>query len=504
MSHAIYEGFQILLANLWVVPVATFIGIMVGAMPGLNSSNSLAIMLPMLMAMPVEIALIFTVSLYCGAEVGGSYPAILVNIPGTGSAAVTAFDGYQMNKNKKGAEALGISIFASFWGGVISGLISLTCAPLISKVALKVSSVEMAIIVFFGVAVLAQLSFGGPAKGMLVGLFGLLLATTGVDPIWGHVRATFGSMYLMDGIPTVPAMIGLLAFSEILTTLENPEGAEPARQNQAKGGLKGIFWGFAHTMKRWGVTLRSSLIGTIVGAIPGAGASIASFIAYQQAIVYAPENEKKSFGKGNPDGVVASEAANNGVGGGSLIPLLTLGVPGSASMAVLMVVMAYQGLAVGPRLFTQNGSIAYAALWSQFAAAVFMLIIGTAFAWSIYRIAYVPQNLLLPIISVVCLIGGFAPRRYTFDMALVIVFGIVGYIMKKYGYPPVALLLGLVLGPLLEANIFRGLKIGLGSPLVFFTRPAALVLWSILILTFIGPVLLRNLKQPKSTTVSND
>ncbi|ATW27399.1 tripartite tricarboxylate transporter permease [Candidatus Formimonas warabiya] len=494
--HAIFAGLEMLLSNLWIVPIGVLVGIIIGAIPGLSSSNSLAILLPMMLGLPVETALIFGVSLYCGAEVGNSYPAILVNIPGTGSAAVTTFDGYPMAQNKQAAEAMGLSIFSSFIGGVIGGLVCLTSAPLISKVALKFSSVEMTIIILFGVAVLAQLSSGGLAKGLMAGFFGLLLSTTGVDPIWGQIRATFGSMYLMDGMPVIPALIGLLAFSELLISLEKNEAVSLVEDSQSLG-LKGIFQGFRYTIKSWVNTLRSSLIGVIVGAIPGAGASIASFISYQQTVAFAPSEEKKTFGKGNPEGVIASEAANNGVVGGSLIPLLTLGVPGSASMAVLMVVMAYQGLALGPRLFVQNGDVAYAVLWSQFAAAVFMLVIGTACAYSFYRLAYIPMTLLVPVVSVISIIGGYAPRQYIFDMGLVIIFGILGYVMKKYEYPPAAMLLGLILGPLLEANAFRGLKIGLGSPSIFFTRPLAVLLWILLIITFVGPEIKRKLARNK-------
>lgn len=488
MDIAVISGWDMMINNLWIVPIGMIVGIIVGATPGLSSSNSLALLLPMMLGMPVETALIFAISLYCGAEVGNSYPAILVNIPGTGSAAVTTFDGYPMAQQGLAAKALGISIFSSFLGGMVGGVVCLTSAPLIGKYALEISAVEMSIIILFGVAVLGQLSKGGMAKGIFAGFLGLLLATTGVDPIWGQNRATFGMLELMDGIPVIPALVGLLAFSELLITLENKQvNTDEITHNVDSLGLKGIFSGFAYTIKHWGASLYSSMIGVFVGAIPGAGASIASFIAYQQAIGFAKPEDRDSFGKGNPDGVVAAEAANNGVVGGSLIPLLTLGVPGSASMAVLMVVMAYQGLAVGPRLFVQNGDVAYALLWCQFAASIFMLVLGTACAYSFYRVAFIPQAYIVPVVSIFAIIGGYAPRLYLFDMGLVVFFGVIGYLMKKYDYPPAAMLLGLILGPLLEANLFRGLKMGFGDWTIFFTRPLAIGLWVLLIVTFLGP-----------------
>ncbi|MFZ7104150.1 MAG: tripartite tricarboxylate transporter permease [Peptococcaceae bacterium] len=498
MSNAVLGGLQILFSNLWVVPIGVLVGLVVGATPGLTSSNSLAILLPLMLGLPVEMALIIMVSIYVGAECGNSYPAILINIPGTGSAAVATFDGYPMAQKGLAAQALGMSIFSSVIGGIIGGIVCITAAPLIGKFALKFSSVEMTIIILFGVAVLSQLASGGVTKGILAGFLGLLLATTGTDPIWGQFRGTFGIIYLLDGIPTIPALIGLLAFSELLINLEKESIAAPVINNKDNLGLKAIFEGFRQTIERKSNTLRSSLIGVLIGAIPGAGASIASFISYQQAINFAKPEEKKKFGKGNPDGVIAAEAANNGVIGGSLIPLLTLGVPGSASMAVLMVVMAYQGLAVGPRLFMQNGDIAYAVLWTQFAAAIIMLVVGVICAYLFYRVAFIRLEFLVPVVSVLAIIGGFAPRQFLFDMILVVIFGLIGYAMKKYGYPPAAMLLGIILGPLLEANLFRGIKIGLGSPAVFFTRPLAIALWLLFILSFIGPKFYSFIKKNKT------
>jgi len=263
-------------------------------------------------------------------------------------------------------------------------------------------------------------------------------------------------------------------------------------------GIKGILDGFKDVITRPIEWLRASIIGLIIGAIPGAGGSVASFVAYQQSVSFAPPKIRDLFGKGRPEGLIAADASNNAMVGGSLIPLLTLGLPGSGSMAVLMVVMGYHGLYLGPRLFSLNGDIAYTVLWSQFVAAFMILIIGTILAFFAYRVSFININIIVPIVAIFTLIGGFAPRQFVFDMALVIIFGVLGYLMKKYKYPPIAMLLGIILGPLFEANLFRGLKMGFGSPIVFFNRPLALVLWSLLILTMVAPLIIRHYSNRKS------
>ncbi|WP_148133617.1 tripartite tricarboxylate transporter permease [Candidatus Formimonas warabiya] len=496
MSGDILEGLKILSSYIWIVPLGVALGMVIGAIPGLTSSNSLAIMLPILFAMPPESGLIFMVSIYGGAEVGNSYPAILLNIPGTPGAAVTTIEGYPLAKQGQASRALGISIMASTLGAVFGAIFSITSAPLLAKVALKFSSVEICIVVLFGIMVIAQMSSGGIWKALFAGFFGLLLATTGTDPIYGQARGTFGSLFLVDELPVVPALVGLLALSELFVIIEH-HGENEQQVNTDKNvvGIKGIAEGFRDVLKRPVEWIRASFIGLIIGAIPGAGGSVASFVAYQQSASFAPPKIKELFGKGRPEGLIAAEASNNAVVGGSLIPLLTLGLPGSGSMAVLMVVMGYHGLYLGPRLFSLNGDIAYTVLWSQFVAAFMMIVIGTILAYFAYRVSFIKMSVIVPVVAIFALIGGFAPRQFVFDMGLVVIFGVLGYFMKKYHYPPIAMLLGIILGPLFEANLFRGLKMGLGSPAVFFNRPLAIVLWVLLVLTMVAPPVIRRYSQ---------
>ena len=491
------EGLHLFLANVWVVPLGVLLGMFVGGMPGLTSSGTLAMLLPILMALPPEIALMLGVSMYAGAEMGNSFPSVMLNIPGTPAGAVTCFDGYPMMLRGEAARALGICIMASTIGALAGGAAAITLAPTIALVALRFGPAEICIVILFGLAVIAQLSAGGVARGLLAGFFGLLLATTGTDPTYGQFRGTFDIVYLFDRIPVVAVLIGLLGFSEVLIHAERGfarlvesgpgagrgDGGNPA----AKLGWRGIAQGFRDTVRRPVEWIRASAIGVGIGAMPGAGGSVATFVAYQQSVAFAPPERKKRYGQGAHEGLIAADASNNSMVGGALVPLLTLGIPGSGSMAVLLVVMSYHGLYVGPRLFTFSGDVAYAVLWSQFLAAAFVLVIGTALAWFAWRTALVRLAYIVPIVSVFCLLGGFARNGYVFDMGVMVVFGVLGYVMKKHRYPVVAMLLGVILGPLFEENFMRSWRMGFGEFDVFWGSPIALVLWGLFAVTFVGP-----------------
>lgn len=490
MTDIMYEGFFLMLKHIWMVPLGVLVGMIVGAVPGLTSSNSLAIMLPIIFLMEPAQGLVFMVSVNAGAQMGNSFPAILLNIPGTASSAITALEGHPMRLRGEANRALGICVMASGFGALIGGVVALLATPPLAKVALKFSPVELCIVILFGIAIIGQMSSAGVSRGLMLGAFGLLLATIGADPMWGQFRSTFGFIYLIDGLPLVPALVGLLAFSEVLKMMENKFDKQ-GFQTKEDVGVMGIIGGFMDVIKRPVEWIRSSIIGVIIGIVPGAGGSVAAFVAYQQAMSLAKSKVKGMFGKGSPEGLIAADAANNGMVGGSIIPLLTLGIPGSTSCAVLMVVMGYHGLYLGPRLFTVNGDVAYAVLWSLFVGAFCIVIIGTLLAYVAGKVVFIDQNILIPIIAVFCVIGGFASRQIIFDVGIMLGFGVLGYIMKKYNYPPIALLLGLILGSLFEANFFRGLAMGHGSISIFFNRPLAIFLWILFIATVIVPVAIK-------------
>lgn len=486
----VMAGFELMAHNLWIIPLGVMAGMFVGGIPGLSPPNALAMMIPVLIVIPPDIGLTLCISLYAGAEMGNSFPAVMINIPGTASAAVTSLEGYPLRNEGKAARALGICILGSTFGAILGGIASITSAPLLGRLALTFSATEICIIVLFGISLIAQLSTGGVLKGLLAGFAGLMLATTGTDPVWGQQRATFGTPYLFDGITAVAALVGLLGFSELLIIAERFTGAKGDVAKQIDVGFSGILKGYRDVLKRPFQVLRSALIGIGIGIIPGAGGSAAAFVAYQQAYAFASRESKPYFGKGSYDGLLAADVSNNSMVGGALVPLLTLGLPGSATMVVVLLVMQYHGLEIGPRLFERHGELAYALLWSQFAAAPFILIFGTFLAWGAYRVAYVSASYLVPVIGVFCIIGGYARHEYLFDVGLMLGCGVLGYFMKKHDYPVIGLLLGLLLGHYFEGNLFRGLKMGFGSPVQFFERPASIVLWLMLAgVLFIPPLL---------------
>ena len=505
MPEAFYDGLVLMLSQVWLVPIGVCLGIFVGAMPGLTSSNSLAILLPVMIAMEPHQGLILGVSIYAGAEMGNSFPAITLRIPGTAASAVTAIEGYPMMRAGRGAYALGICILASTIGALIGGIASLGAAPLIALAALQFSPVEITVVILFGIAVIAMISQGGMKKGLMAGFLGLLLATVGTDPVYGQFRGTMGLVGLFDGITVIAVLVGLLGFSEAITYVEKIGEREPTEAAGSADTLnfKGMMEGFVEVIRRPFEWLRASVIGVILGAVPGAGASVSAFIAYQQSMSFASGERRKLFGKGSPEGLMAADTANNAMVGGSLVPLLTLGIPGSASMAVLLVVMGYHGLSVGPTLFEREGEIAYAVLWSQFVAAFFVLVLGTLLAYVAFYAARVQVAVIVPIVSIFCMIGGFAKTGALFDIGVMLFFGVLGYFMKKHNYPTIALLLGLILGGLFEAGFFRGLLMGFNSPLIFFQRPIAQVLWVIMIVTLAGPPLVRWLR-PRGRNKGDD
>jgi putative tricarboxylic transport membrane protein len=295
--------------------------------------------------------------------------------------------------------------------------------------------------------------------------------------------------------------VGLLGFSEVILHAQKGTTsllASDVEVPDAHVGIRGILTGFVDTIKRPVELLRSAAIGLGIGAMPGAGASVATFVAYQQSIAFAPPERKKEYGKGSFNGLISADCTNNAVVGGALVPLLTLAIPGSGSMAVLLVVMIFHGMYIGPRLFEFSGDIAYAVLWSQFAAAFCVLAIGIGLAYFAHRVALLNLKLIIPIISIFCLLGGFAKNAYIFDMGLMVGFGLLGFLMKKYDYPVVAMLLGIILGKMFETNLMRAWRIGFGEIEFFFQSTISQVLWALFFLTFVAPPLIRWIKRKRS------
>lgn len=477
----IWDVLTLVLTGLPFIAAGVALGVAAGALPGFGASNTLIILLPLTLVMPTESALVMIVGLFVGARLGGATPAILINVPGTASGAVTAMEGYPMRQQGLAGRALGIALQASVLGSFCSGLVALVAAPLIADIAVRFSAPEIFALTIFSIAMVGQISGDNLIKGWLAGAGGLLIGSVGVDPMWGVERGTFGFIELYDGIPVIAALVGLYAVTEVMMLAETHLKTGTAKV-PAVSRLSDLWGGCRYVFSRPVDLIRSTAIGTFIGALPGAGANIASFLSYQQAITFSPSAEDQArFGKGNPRGIIASEAADNANASGALVPMMTLGIPGSASTAVMLLIMTAHGLNVGPTLFIESPVIAYAILAAIPIAALLLMGIGMVSVFAAIRLVLVPPAMLAVIIAVFSLAGAYAARYLEFDIGLALCFGLLGYIMRKEGYPPQALLIGVILAPAVESNFFIGLREGFGSPSVFFTRPIALTIWALLI-----------------------
>lgn len=470
----------------WVIIPSVLVGIVVGAIPGLNAANSIILLLPLTLAMDPEVGLMFMVSLYCATHLGGGIPAILINVPGTGGAAATTLDGYPMTQQGKGQQALVLSFVASTLSGFLAAMLTLLFLPFLARVGYYVHSVEMVVIMLIGITLIAAIAAGNMVKGLIAGVFGLLLGGIGADAVYSAPRGTFGLLSLYDGLPLVPVLIGLFAISEALLMIENKmvTGSETKRDKTAIWAetIEGIWM----ALRRWWLIAWTSVVGLVIGIIPGAGAPIAAFVCYQQTQLYSKEPEK--FGHGHPDGVIASEAGNNAVGPGSIIPLMAMGVPGGETAAVMLIVLQYHGIILGPRLFLTTPTLAYGVFIAMVFAYLFMFLTIIPMSRYMSKVTIVPTKFLVPIIIAFTLVGAFAPREYLFDMGVALVFGVLGYICRKTNYNVAALLIGVILGPFIEQYLMRALRISQGDFSIMFSSTLGNILWVMLVFTIVLPL----------------
>jgi putative tricarboxylic transport membrane protein len=470
----------------WIIVPAVLIGIVVGAIPGFSAQNTLIILLPLTLAMDINVALAFMVSLYCATHLGGGIPAILVNMPGTGGAAATTLDGYQMTLKGQGQQALVLCVVASTVGGLVTTLATVALLPILGKLGLYLRSVEMVAVMVFGLVLIAAISAQDLLKGLIAGFFGLMLGAIGTDHIYGTPRASFGFLELVDGVPLVPALIGLFAISEALIMMER-ETIVPA---SAIAKSREAHWsdtldGLRMSVKYWWETIWTAFVGLFIGIVPGAGASIAAFVAYQYSRTFS--KTPQLYGTGHPPGVVAPESANNGVTSGTLVPLMAIGVPGGSTAAVMMVVLQYQGIVLGPRLFIESPQIAYGIFFSMFVSYVVMLFTIVPLARYMSQVVLIPTRVLVPLILSLTVVGAFANREYVFDMGLALAFGVLGYIARKTNYHVTAILIGVILGPLFEQYLLRSLRLGQGDLTILFSSTTANVIWAMVVVSIVLP-----------------
>jgi putative tricarboxylic transport membrane protein len=474
----------------WIIIPAVVAGVVVGAVPGFNAQNTLIILLPLTLTMEVEKALIFMVSLYCASHLGGGVPAILVNIPGTGGAAATTIDGYQMARKGKAQQALVLSFTASVFGGLITALATVALLPWLSQIGYVMRSVEMVVVMLFGLTLIAVIAARDTLKGLIAGMFGLLIGAIGTDHIYSTPRATFGFLELLDGVPLVPVLIGLFAISEALAMLEETIIASEAGKDADHASWADTIDGLKQSARCWWQIVWTGFLGLFIGVIPGAGASIAAFVAYQQSRMWSKTPER--YGTGYGPGVIAPEAANNGVTSGTLVPLMAIGVPGGSTAAVMMIVLQYHGVVLGPRLFTDSPQLAFGVFVAMVVAYLFMIVTILPLARYMARVTVVPTSTLVPIIIACTIVGAFADREYLFDMWLALAFGVIGYIARKTGYHVTAILIGVIIGPLFEQYFVRALRISQGDLSILFSSTLGNVLWAMLALSLALPYLRRD------------
>ncbi len=469
------SGFLVLLTT----ALGVFIGLTVGMIPGMTISTGIIVLLPVTFVLPADISIALLLGLYVGGMTGGSFSAVLLNIPGTPSASATALDGYPMSARGEAGRALGIAITSSFIGGIVSFFCLLFIAPLLADVALSFRTEDMFALVFFGITIICSFAAQSLVKGLLSGVIGLAIVTIGQDPVMGTQRFTFGEVNLIGGIHFLTAMIGLFAIPQLVSNLVDAAGG--ADQVQTK--LKSVLPCLADLRSiRMPVTI-GSLTGAFLGILPGAGGPIAAFISYDYTRRLSKRRE--DFGKGSVEGVAAPESANNAVTGGALIPMMTLGIPGDPVTAILIGALIIHGLAPGPLMFTERGDFAFGLIFSFFWANIFNFIIALTALRVLVKLLATPRALLMPTVAVLCVIGAFALRNNFFDVYVMLFFGLVGLAMRWLDMPVVPLLLALVLGVPLEENLRVALTSSQGDISIFVSSPIALTFLALSALSII-------------------
>ena len=444
-------------------------GIIIGAIPGLSGSMGIILLLPLVYMLPSDVALVMLCGLFCGSMYGGSISAVLLNTPGTPSAAATVLDGYPLAQKGKAGKAIGIASFASFLGGLVSTLCLMFIAPELASIALNFQAADYFSLAIFGLTIMASASGGSMTKALIAGAVGLLLSAVGMDPITGNPRFTFGTYKLMSGLDILPILIGVFALSEVMVKVNSKNKGLTFDEKK----IEKVVPTFSEVRSVLKVAIVGGIIGVLIGIIPGTGGAIACFLAYNVAKKMSKHPEK--FGHGSPEGIAAPEASNNGTTGGALIPMLTLGVPGDVVTSVMLGALILIGVRPGPMLFVESPDIVYMIFAGMLIVQFIMLLAGYGCAKISPSILKIPQTLLMPIIAVLCIVGAYSNANNMFDVLIAIVFGLIGFGMKKFGYPGAPLVLGLILGPIAEENLNRALVISNNDWSVFVTRPISCI-----------------------------
>ena len=484
LIESLAMGFELFLTptTIGLTLIGVLIGLLVGALPGLGPLMGIILLLPVAISMPPVAAMGFLIAIFVGGSCGGSISAILLRIPGTPLAAATLFDGYPMAQNGRASDAIGIAISASAIGGLIGGVVLIVGSPLLARFASGFAPPEYALLAITGLFAIAVISGGSLVKGLISGCFGLLLATIGTDEFSTGYRFTFGTHDMLNGFHIVAVVVGLFAISEMAYQIMGRDLLKTPNIKIARPGFGSILL----TLRHWKNLVRSSGIGVFFGALPGAGGVISSFTSYAIAKAWAKPDEK--YGEGAEGGVVATEAANNATVGGTLVPSLALGIPGDASSAMLLGALLILGFVPGPILFEQQPEMVGGIFLVYMSANVFLLIAGILVTPLFVYVLRIPKFYLIPVVLLLCSIGTFALQASVFDLMVMLGFGLVGILFRAANYPLSPIVIGIILGPILENNLRRALLISREGYWIFLDRPVSAVLVCMNVLLIIGAI----------------
>lgn len=466
---------------LWMMTGAAA-GVLIGALPGMTSVMAMTLLLPFTFTQSPERGLAILLSVYVGGMSGGLISAILLRMPGTPSSIATTFDGYPMAQQGNAARAMGLAILSSFFGTVVGSVLLSVSAPPLARFVLSFGSFEYFALSVLALSVMVSLSGRSLVKGLLSGLFGLWIATIGTDPVEGVPRFTYGFTELQSGLALLPVLVGVFAVSQVLREANAVQKEYLLPETDYRRFLPSI----QDLFKQFGNALRSALVGVYVGALPGTGGDVAGLLAYDWARRRSRHPER--FGRGAEEGVVAAEAANNGVIGGALIPALTLGIPGNAATAILLAGLTIHGLNPGPFLFRDHVVLVYVVFAALFLSAFLVFTVQLTCIRLFVGTLRMPKYVLLPVVLVFCFVGSFVLNNRIFDIWVLLGFGVIGYVLEKGGFPLGPLVLGVIVGPMAENHLRIGLMTSMGSIVPLFTRPLSLGILCLALASFLGPM----------------
>ena len=476
---------------LMLIFITTIGGVIIGALPGLGATTGAALLLPFTLTMEPVAAITVLTTIYVSATFAGAITAILINTPGTPAAAATCFDGYPLAQRGEAGRALGVAVVSSTFGGIFSVIVLMIAAPLLARVAYEFRPPEYFALTIFGLSMLATISAGGAVRNLIGGVFGVWLAIIGADQVTSVERFMFGNYDLYEGLNFIPVMIGMFAMSELLVQ------SSKVNQIMEQVSMKAVrLPSMADYKKVWRTVLRSSGIGTFIGILPAEGATVASMIGYSEARRWS--RNKEEFGKGAIEGVAGAEAANNGATGGAMVPTMVLGIPGSATTAIILVGLMVHGLRPGPHLFTQQVDTVYQIFGAMLVANIMFFFLGLYGAKLFARVSLVPRSILWPIVFALSIFGAYSLNQSMLEVWVVLLFGVIGFLFRRFGFSVAPVAIGLILGKMVEVNLQNSLKIFDGQWWLIFTQPLAAMFLLFAVLGLSWPWISQRLSRNKT------